>query len=114
MTAQIPEPPAGTGVVAGQQLYQYPPMVPGIQTVNAPAVTTPAVPGSGSVTTNTTGVDVNVYISSTTSVTSVVLNGGTLPGGIPTANATGDYYLPAGQTIVANYSGTLSWKWLAV
>jgi hypothetical protein len=113
MTTPLPEPPAGTSVIGGQQLYQYPPMVPGIQTVNAPNVATPAVTASPMTVTNTTGVDVNVYLSAVTSVGPVVVNGGTIPG-TAAAGTTTDYYLPAGQAIKITYSGTLSMLWQAV
>lgn len=116
MTTPIPEPPAGTGVIAGPQMFQYPPLVPGIATTNPPNVTAPAVPASGSVATNTTGVDVAVYAAAgAATVSKVQVNGGTLGTTLATSTGALIAYLPAGQPIILTYSGgTPTWVWQAV
>jgi hypothetical protein len=79
-----------------------------------PAITTPGTPASSPGTVvNTTGFDCMVYLMTTGTVTAVSIGGVSLPGSaLP--NQTTDYYVPAGQTMIMTYGGTLTWKWLAV
>jgi hypothetical protein len=109
-----PSVPAGTGVIAGPQVFQYPPQVPGLIS-NPPAVTAPSVPLTTVAATNTTGVDVIAYITagSGASITQVKV-GGTNTGLQLAAGATATVYIPAAQAITMTYSGgTLTWAWLA-
>lgn len=70
------------------------------------AVTTPAVPSSGVAVTNTTGVDVVVFVNGGT--VSAISIGGTATG-ITATNR--DFRLAAGQTITLTYSVAPTWKW---
>ena len=72
-----------------------------------PAVATPGVPASGTAVTNTTGVDVMVYVTGGT-VTEIAV------GATATGIVGGGVYLAAGQTITLTYSAAPSWTWLAV
>lgn len=82
-----------------------------------PVVTTPGTVLTGGTITNTTGFDCMVYMSATTGIGKIVVNGnGTVSTGA-TASASGapiGIYLPVNQTIVPTYTGTLTWTWLAV
>lgn len=68
---------------------------------------TPAVPAASTIITNTTGVDVDVYVSGGTAVT-VSING------TSTGLADGTFYLPAGGTInLGAYTAAPTWVWVA-
>lgn len=73
-----------------------------------PAVTTPAVPASGTAVTNSTGVDVMAYVAGGT------LTGATEINGASTGLDNGGFYLAAGATITLTYSAAPTWTWLAV
>lgn len=72
-----------------------------------PAVATPAIPATGVAVTNTTGVDVMVYVAGGT-VTEIAV------GATATGIVAGGVYLAAGQTITLTYSVAPTWTWLAV
>lgn len=69
-------------------------------------VPAPAVPASGTLVTNLTGVDVMVYLAGGTLTGNVEINGH----GVLQATNTG-YFLPAGGTIKLTYSSAPSWQW---
>ena len=82
-----------------------------------PAITTPAVPATTVAVTNTTTVDVMVYITSGgAAVSAVTLNG--VATGMNLAVATtssASVYLSAGSTIALTYASTApTWVWAAV
>ena len=72
-----------------------------------PAVATPAIPATGVAVTNSTGVDVMVYIAGGT-VTEIAI------GATATGLTAGGVYLAAGQTITLTYSVAPTWVWMAV
>ncbi len=66
--------------------------------------TQPAVPASGAVVTNTTGVDCTIFVTGGT-VTVVAV------GGIATGQIAGAFRVPAWQTITLTYSVAPTWQW---
>ena len=72
-----------------------------------PAVATPAVPASATALTNSTGVDVMVYIAGGT-VTAVEI------GTVTTGLVAGGFYLANGETITLTYTAAPTWQWLAI
>ncbi len=68
------------------------------------ALAAPAIPASAVAQTNTTGLDVTVYV-----------NGGTVSavavGGTPTGQTGGAFRVPAGQTITLTYTVAPTWTW---
>lgn len=101
-------PPSNEGIVSPPTIFSYPPSLPGIATT-PPTITTPSFPASGSAITNTTGVDVIVYVSGGT-LSSLVVNGGT----VATGTGADFAYVPAGLTVQYGYTGAPSWVWQAV
>jgi hypothetical protein len=101
-------PPPGEGIVAPPTIFSYPPSLPGLATT-PPTITTPAFPATGSAITNTTGVDVVVYVTGGT-LSSLVVNGGT----VATGTGADFAYVPAGYTIQYGYTGAPTWVWQAV
>jgi hypothetical protein len=81
--------------------------------VAPPVVSTPGTAASTTAVTNGTGYDVLVYAAATGGISAATVAGGSIPGTVA-GSATADYYLPAGQAIALTYTGTLTWKWLAV
>jgi hypothetical protein len=107
--------PAGDGVVVPPTTFINPPTLPGVVT-NPPTVTTPSVPATTVTTTNTTGVDVIVYLlSGGAAVTAITVNGTATGLQLTTAATSGaTVYLPAGQTISWTGATTApTWVWLA-
>ncbi len=78
-----------------------------------PSVTTPGTVATGGTVTNSTGYDAMVYASATTGISSVKL-GTAVMAGSALSGQTVAYYLYAGNTITVDYTGTLTWNWLAV
>ena len=74
------------------------------QAGNLGNMTAPAVPASGTVTTNTTGVPVTVYINGGT-VTAISVNGSA------TGVAGGAVRVPSAGTITLTYSVAPTWQW---
>lgn len=110
-------PPPGTAVQSGPELFLTPPSMPGFSTQGAPAVTAPAIPATTVAVTNTTGVDVMVYLTSGgAAVTVIKVNGITTGLNLATATtSSASYVLPAGQTTALTYASTApTWVWLAV
>jgi hypothetical protein len=113
----FPTPP-GERIVAAPEVFAYPPQMPGVNTSTAPVttVTTPSFPATTVVVTNTTGVDVMVYIANGSGAMSAV-KVNTVATGLAPIATTGNasVYLPAGATISCTYgSGSPSWVWMAV
>lgn len=106
----MPTYPPGMSYTESRTAYKYPPLVPGVDTSAAPAVTTPALAGSGTAVTNATGVDVMAYISGGT-LTALAVNGGTILSGTGLAASV---YIPAGAALTPVYTGTPTMKWVAV
>jgi hypothetical protein len=74
---------------------------------NPRTVTTPAVPATTVVETNTTNVDVMVYLAGGT------LTAGTEVNGVATLGTTDiGYFVPAGGTIKLTYSAAPTWVWV--
>ena len=105
-------PPAGEAYVTPVTVYaKTPQFASGISTTS-PAVTTPAMPGSGTAATNTTTVDVCTYIQGGT-LTVLAIGGGT----VCTSFTAGQFitaYVPAGETVSLTYTGSPTWVWQAV
>lgn len=75
-----------------------------------PAIAAPAIPGSGTAITNSTGCNVMVYLNGGTLTAATQVNG-TAVG----SSSTTQYYLPQGQTIKLTYSvSPTSWQWQPV
>jgi hypothetical protein len=114
----IPTPPPGTAVQAGPELFVSPPTFSGgFSTQGVPAITTPAIPATTVAVTNTTGVDVMVYLTSGgAAVTVIKINGVTTGLNLGTATtSSASYYLPAGSTTSMTYASTApTWVWQAV
>jgi hypothetical protein len=92
---EIPDGLAVTGTVSSAGLKTTP-----------PAVTTPAVPAASTPVTNSTGLDVMVYVAGGTAVAVSV-------GGTATGLAAGAFYLPAGAQIsLGAYTAAPSWAWI--
>ena len=72
-----------------------------------PAIATPAIPATGVAVTNSTGVDVMVYVGGGT-VTEIAI------GATATGLVAGGVYLAAGQTITLTYTAAPTWQWLAI
>jgi len=78
-------------------------------------VTTPGTIASGGTVTNTTGVDVMVYMSATGGIgTGISVSGNQFTQGTFPANQLAAIYLPANGFMTFTYSTVLTWKWLAV
>jgi hypothetical protein len=77
-------------------------------TLSAPTVNTPAVPSSGTATTN-------LVTNSTGTVVQVTVTGGTLTfvfvNGVQAGTTAGTYLVPAGGTISITYSVAPTWAW---
>lgn len=74
--------------------------------INPLTVTTPAVPAASTAVTNTTGVDVDVYISGGTAA-AVSVNG------TSTGQAAGTFFVPANGTIdLGPYTAAPTWAWI--
>lgn len=77
-------------------------------TLSAPAVTSPAVPSSGTAT-------ANLVTNSTGTVAAVTITGGTLTfvyvNGVQAGTTAGLYFVPVGGTISVTYSVAPTWAW---
>jgi hypothetical protein len=97
-------------LAAGAKVFNSPVVINGITTLQKglvtfpPTVTAPGTIASTGTVYNTTGYDVNVYMSATTTLNTVKINGVTIPGSLG-AGQTGDYYVPAGASLVLTYTG---------
>jgi uncharacterized protein RhaS with RHS repeats len=112
----FPIPPPGTSVDAGPSIFTNPPQEPGVITT-PPLVTAPAVPLTTVAATNTSGVDVMVYLlaGSGASATVIKVNGAVTGLTLASAGTSATVYLPAGESISMTYSGgTLTWVWQAI
>lgn len=110
-------PPPGTSYVTAPALFEKTAgFSRGIAT-QTPSITTPAVPNTTVAETNTTGMDVIVYVVSAGGAVTAITVNGTATGAQVTASS-GDcatIYLPAGQTIALTYASTApTWTWVAV
>ncbi len=81
-------------------------------------ITPPEFPdGTGTVVTNTTGLDVTIYITSGTNIVNIAINGTMLTGVAIAGGGTvgSPIHLPANQNITLTYlpGGTPGWQWIA-
>jgi hypothetical protein len=97
-------------VAVGQKVFGDPVLMARGFASQPPAITTPGTVASGGTVTNSTGYDVIVYGATTSTITQVNINGGSIHAG---SVASGTWYLPAGQTIAVTAGGTFAWTWLA-
>lgn len=80
-----------------------------------PIVTSPGTVASGGTVVNTTQRDCMVYMAASGGIGGVSFNPqGTVTAGTTTAATLLSVYVPVNQSIVVNYTGTLTWHWLAV
>ncbi len=74
----------------------------------------PAFPASTVAVTNTSGVDVQAFITNGTSAITVITLGSTTPGMTIAANGTGTIKIPYGQKVAFTYAGgSPAWTWVA-
>ena len=70
-----------------------------------PLASQPTVPASGTAYANVNGVDCAVYVTGGT-VTAVAI------GGTATGLTSGQFFVPAGETITLTYSAAPTWVWV--
>jgi len=106
-------------VAAGARVFNNPVVVNGVTTMQKgfasypPVVATPGTIASGGTAYNTTGYDVMVYLSASTSGTITVAGSALTALGTRTTTPA-QVYLASGQSISFAYTGTLTWNWIAV
>ena len=109
--------PAGQAYITPVTFYEKTPQFRSGINTTPPTVTTPAIPLTTVAVTNTTTVDVIVYLVSGGGAVTVITVNGTATGAqvTGTSGITATIYLPAGQTIALTYASTApTWTWVAV
>jgi len=110
-------PPAGESYITPITMFEKTPQFRSGINTTPPTVTTPAVPNTTVAATNTTGVDVAVYLLSGSAAVTVIAVNGVTTGLQLTSAATScaTVYLAAGATITLTYASTApTWVWMAI